>query len=298
MATDIFPNLIFVVGAPRSGTSILLDFLTVPKNVAWIPQKLAENPGNLRFAGRTGRQNWPLLGEFFLERRFAWKSVPQPATGPEFWDHYLPAFTPPESEPTVPGKGEVTESEKEALRRVVCDLCDRQRRGMLVAEYTGFPRIRLMREIFPEARFLQVIRDPRSVAYHMVKKMEGANHLLWQHRGKWKELMPPALQQRLEELPDTPLNFSGVLVRWYHDLYAEETGELPAEDFCEIAYSDLLAKPTLTLKKVMKFAGLEMNNRFKYYLKFHDIQQSNQRTNRNLSGTEAEELALAVSQVQ
>jgi hypothetical protein len=180
----------------------------------------------------------------------------------------------------------------------VCDLCDRQRRGMLVAEYTGFPRIRLMREIFPEARFIQVIRDPRSVAYHMVKKMDGANHQLWQHRRKWKDLMPPALQQRLDELPDTPLNFSGALVRWYHDLYAEETGELPTEAFCEVAYSDLLARPTPTLKKVMKFSGLKMDNRFKYYLKYHDIQQSNQRTNRNLSGTEAEELALAVSQLQ
>ncbi|MEX2606722.1 MAG: sulfotransferase [Kiritimatiellia bacterium] len=297
MATISTPNLIFVVGAPRSGTSVLLDFLTVPKQVAWIPQKLAENPKKLRLAGSTGRQNWPLLGEFFLERRFAWKSVPKPATGPEFWEHYLPGFTPPDSAPYVPGKGEVTDKEKETLREVLCDLCDRQRKGLLVAEYTGFPRIRLMREIFPEARFIQVIRDPRSVAYHMVKKMDGANHQLWQYRAKWKDLMPPALRQRLEELPDTPLNFSGGLVRWYHELYAGETGELPAEDFCEVAYSDLLAKPTPTLKKVMKFADLEMNNRFKYYLKFHDIQQSNQRTNRNLSGKEADELALAVSQL-
>lgn len=297
MDTDPHPHLLFVVGAPRSGSTLLLDFLTVPKNVAWIPQKLARNPSCLRLAGRTGRQNWPLLGEFFLERRFAWKSVPKPATGSEFWEYYLPDFTPSDSEPALPGKSAVTDAQKETLQRVVCDICDRQRRSLLVAEYTGFPRIRLMREIFPEARFLQVIRDPRSVAYHMVKKMDGANHHLWEHRAKWKALMPPALQQRLSELPDTPLNFCGVLVRWYHDLYAEETGELPSEDFCEIAYSDLLSQPTPTLKKVMKFAGLEMDSRFKYYLKFHDVQQSNQRTNRNLSGTEAEELALAVSQI-
>ncbi len=298
MAVNPSPNLIFIVGAPLSGTSILLDFLTVPKNVAWIPKKLAENPKSLRMAGRTGRQNWPLLGEFFLERRFAWKSVPEPASGTGFWEHYLPRFTPPDSEPYVPGRDTVTEVEKETLQRVVCDLCDRQRRGLLVAEHTGFPRIRLLREVFPEARFIQVIRDPRSVAYQMVKKTGGANHRLWEHRAKWKEAMPPALKQRLDELPDTPLNFCGVLVRWYHDLYTEETGELPADAFCEVAYSDMLSQPTPTLKKVMKFAGLEMNSRFKYYLKFHDIQQSNLRTNRNLNDTEAEELTLAVSQIQ
>jgi hypothetical protein len=293
------PDLFFVVGAPRSGTSLLLDFLTVPKNVAWIPQKLAEHPERLRLAGRTGRQNWPLLGEFFLERRFEWKSVPQPASSVAFWDFYLSGFSPSDSEPFLPGPERVIEAEKERARKVVADLCDRQRRSTLVTEYTGFPRIRLMRHVFPQAKFIQVIRDPRSVAYQMVKKnMAGANHRFWEHRAKWKDLMPAALQQRLEELPDTPLNFSGVLARWFHDLYGQETGELPPEDFCEVAYADLLSRPTLTMKKVMKFAGLEMDARFNYYLKFHDIQKSNLRTHRNLSSDEAEQLALAVSQAQ
>lgn|GEM_PF-1247149 len=295
MSENNLPKMTFIVGAPRSGSTVLLDFLTVPKSMAWIPQKLAEQPKKLSLACRANKLNWPLLGEFFLERRSEWKSVPEPARGQEFWMHYLSKFTSPEAQPNIPGPGDLQDGEAEKLREAIKDLCHYQHRTSFVAEYNGFPRIQMMRAVFPKARFIQVLRDPRSVAYQMVKRGGGANIPLWQHWQQWKSIMPEALQNRLEELPESPLNFCGVLVRWYHDLYKQEMEKLPEEDRHEVAYSDLLARPEITLNKVMKFMDLEMNTRFKYYVKFHDVHSSNQRTNRNLNSQEADELALAVS---
>lgn len=289
------PEMIFVVGAPRSGTGVLLDFLTAPKAVAWIPQKLNEHPDKLSLARRANKLNWFLLGEFFLERRSVWKSVSEPALGDAFWRHYLSGFSPTDMHPLVPGPEKVQAAEAEALREAVKQICHVQRRDVFVAEYTGFPRIRLLRSIFPEAKFIQVLRDPRSVAYQMVKRSGGADHAQWKEREQWTALMPPVLQARLAELPPSPLNFCGVLVRWFHDLYQQEMNSLPETDRLEVAYSDLLSRPNPTLKKVMAFAKLKQTKRFDYYVKFHDIQQSNQRTNRNLNSQEAENLALAVA---
>ncbi len=294
---DHLPEMYFVVGAPRSGSSVLLDFLTVPKTVAWIPQKLGENPEKLMLAKRANKLNWPLLGEFYLERRSVWKSVPEPANGEKFWTHYLNGFTPKDTEPYIPGPGQVEPADAEKLREAIKEICHLQRRHRFVAEYSGFPRIQLLRSIFPKAKFIQVLRDPRSVAYQMVKRADGANLPLWKEREKWTSLMPEVLQERMKALPETPLNFCGILVRWFHELYNTEMALLPETDRLEVAYSDLLSRPDKILTKVMQFADLPLNKRFKYYVKFHDIQQSNQRTNRNLNSTEAEQLAQAVEKL-
>ncbi|MDF3130303.1 sulfotransferase [Kiritimatiellaeota bacterium B1221] len=294
---NTMPEMLFVVGAPRSGSSVLLDFLTVPKTVAWIPQRLGEHPEKLSLARRANKLNWPLLGEFYLERRSVWKSVPEPANGESFWSHYMHGFTPHDAEPYIPGPEQVSSEDMEKMREIIREICYMQRRQRFVAEYNGFPRIRILKSVFPKAKFIQVLRDPRSVAYQMVKRAEGANLPLWKEREKWAALMPEVLQARLKNLPDTPLNFCGVLVRWYHELYKIEMDELHEMDKMEVAYSDLLSRPDKILGKVMKFADLPQNKRFKYYVKFHDIQQSNQRTNRNLNSTEAEQLAQAVEKV-
>jgi hypothetical protein len=80
-----------------------------------------------------------------------------------------------------------------------------------------------------------------------------------------------------------------------HELYREAFKELPENDCMEVAYADLIAYPERTLKRVFDFAGLKFNSRFRYYLKYHQIHESNHRTKRNISDAESEELDVAVS---
>lgn len=287
----------FVCGTPRSGIDLMLDFLSVPRNAGWIPEKLAAEPEHLSLASRVHFQNWFLLGEFFLERRQEWKRLPVPATDGRFLAHYLSGFHSDSEPPCIPGADQVTDAERERLQEVVVEIADRQRRNNLVMGYEGFPRVRMLRSIFPKAKFIHTIRDPRSVAYQMIRKSQKMDRSFLEERKKYISLMPRILQERLEALKETPIAFCGVYTRWMHDLYKQELSELPEEDHIEVAYSDLLAKPEKTLKKATAFCGYPHDKRFRYYVKFHDIQISNQRTNRNLSNEEAEQLTQAVAAV-
>jgi len=298
MKDEALPKLIFVCGTRYSGQELLLDFLSVPKNAGWIPERLAERPDRHSLARSIHRQDWFLLGEFFLERRNVWKSLPEPASDSRFLAHYLSHFEGTGEQPFVPGPEHVSPEEREALREAVKSISFWQRRNNLVIGYDGFPNIRMLRQIFPDARFMQTIRDPRSVAYSLIRKILKVDHSLLEQRKAYIPLMPEVLQQRLDDLPDTPISFCGVFTRWLHDLYKEEMKELPKEDQLEVAYSDLLSRPEVTLKKALKFAGYPYDKRFKYYLKFHDIQISNQRSNRNLSNDEAEQLKQAVAPIE
>jgi len=290
-------DILFLTGAPRSGTTTLLDFLTVNRGVGWIPEVLAAQPQRLSLASHVRRQHWPLLGDFWLERRYAWKRVTSPAEGQQFWSHWIPGFELDYASPHIPEPEDLTEEQVATARKAVESVCRKQGVSQFVGHYTGMDRVKLLKRIFPQARFIQMMRDPRSVAYHLVRRIEGGDHPLWDNRQAWIELFPPALQERLASLEDTPLNFSGVMVRWYHMRFKEAFSGLAEEEWSEVAYSDLMAYPEPTLKRVYQYAGFAFNNRFQYYLKYHQIHNSNHRTNRNLNDEEKEQLAQAIAPV-
>ncbi len=291
-------EIIFVTGAPRSGSTTLLDFLTVNREVGWIPEVLSGKPAQLSLAKRVRRQHWPLLGDFWLERRYAWKRVTSPAEDHAFWAHWIPGFDPDPAAPQLPAADGLTEDQIRTARQAVEAVCRKQGVHKFVGQYTGVDRVELLRRIFPEARFIQLMRDPRSVAYQLARRITDEDHPFWTHREAWVELLPAVLQQRLTQLDDTPINFCGVMVRWYHLLFKNAFAALPEEDWMEVAYADLMASPEPTLKRVFRYTGFAFNNRFQYYLKYHQVHNSNHRTQRNLTEEESEQLVEAVASVE
>lgn len=289
-------QVLFVVGAPRSGSTLLLDFLTAHPQTSWICEDLDTHPGELKRAARIRRFDWPLLGEFWFERRYAWEKLPSPAENSGFWDHWLPGFSHTDTEPHPPRPDEVREEDVVKAREALAELCAYQRRSFFVGQCTGFPRVALLRRVFPQARFIQSLRDPRSIAFWMAKQFnKNPENPLWVNREVWKKAMPEALSARLDTLELTPLNFSGVLIRWYHQCLRAELQELPGSDRLEVGYSDLLSKPEETLKRVFRFAGLPHCKRLDTYLKYHSIHGKNQRSRKEMTQIESDQLEQAVA---
>ena len=119
MSSSSSPEMIFVCGTQRSAVDLMLDFLSAPKPAGWLPDKLATHPNRLRHAKRIRYQNWPVLGEFFLERRNHWKSVPSPGRADVFLSSYLSNFNLAGRTFTPPGPEDVKEGEAEALKEMV-----------------------------------------------------------------------------------------------------------------------------------------------------------------------------------
>jgi hypothetical protein len=58
---------------------------------------------------------------------------------------------------------DVTLKKKEAIQNVVAQMLTRKR-NRLVVKITGWPRIGFLKEIFPDAKFIHILRDGRAVA--------------------------------------------------------------------------------------------------------------------------------------
>lgn len=277
---------------------MLLDLITGQPELSWVSNKLDRKPAKLSLTRKNRKLDWPLLGEYWFERRYAVKHVPHPAAGHGFWEHWLPGFKVDENAPRVPGPDDVTEAEAEACRKAVEEIQIEQMKDWFVAQYSGFSRISLLRKVFPEAKFIQMQRDPRSVAIRLASDFEkNPDRGFWAKRGEWKALMPAELQARLDNLPDTSLNYAGVLVRWWQELYRGELTALPETDRMSLAYADLLSKPEKTMRRAVKFLGLQESKRMKRYIRFHQIQENNKRLNKDLPDDKAAQLERAVKKM-
>lgn len=291
-------TLLWIVGAPRSGTSLLQDLLSAQPELGWINQHLHASPEKLTLAGRNCCYDWPLLGDFWFERRYWKKKLPAPLEEPLFWEHLMPGFRYREAEPKLYDAASLTTEEVTRAREAVDAVHAYAKREWLMGQYCGPARVALLREVFPQSKFIQLQRDPRSVAIHLASHLkQESGKPFWEARAGWRALMPEALQERLDRLPDTPLNFAGVMVRWWHYQYREEFTGLPAEDVLTLAYADLLGKTLPTVTRALKFLGFDPAPRLVRYLKFHALRERNRRINKDLPEAIAAQLEAAVQKI-
>jgi hypothetical protein len=107
-------------------------------------------------------------------------------------------------------------------------------------------RIPLLRETFPNARFVHIHRHPYSVVPSTINmwNIVGTQNIL---KGKW-------IKPGIEEV-------SAFLDRML-DKIRTDLAVLPPETYCEVNYSDLDADPINELKKIYKTLGLKYSPEF------------------------------------
>ncbi|HSS54777.1 MAG TPA: sulfotransferase [Gaiellales bacterium] len=135
-----------------------------------------------------------------------------------------------------------------------------QGRPLFLHKFTGWPRAGLLHAVFPEARFVHVVRDGRAVACSLVQQpwwdgfggpggwsfgpLSDSDDALWQESGRsftvlagleWKVLM---------------------------QAFAEAQALMPAESWLELRYEDVVERPREQVQRLLDHLGLEWTERF------------------------------------
>lgn len=101
-------------------------------------------------------------------------------------------------------------------------------------------RIRLLLDLFPDARFVHIHRDPHDVfrsTRHMIRTVQ------------------PAFQ--LQDIP--PLDGDDTILGVYtemYDAYFEERGLVPQGRLCDVGYEDLVHEPLAVVGSIYRTLGL------------------------------------------
>jgi hypothetical protein len=135
-----------------------------------------------------------------------------------------------------------------------------QGRALFVHKLTGWPRSGLLEEVFPESRFVHIVRDGRAVANSWLQ-MDW-----WRgHRGpggwNWGPL-PPRYQMEWEAAGESFPLLAGIGWKILIDAFDSARAALPAEQWLELRYEDVLADPRRAFGEMLEFLELPMSVAF------------------------------------
>jgi omega-hydroxy-beta-dihydromenaquinone-9 sulfotransferase len=252
--SDSSPVLVF--GAKHSGTTILYKMLAYHPGLTWFSQfslRGGEIPGRRRIPGVSGLDVVfrSIIHEWHKEEsRFERPFVPRPVEAPTIWDFLLRDDT----------------ADPARVRSCLGTFSERFGRRPVLAKLPDFVRfLDLLRDAFPRAHFVHIIRDGRALALSLRSQFEvELNH---------REALHAAARLWIDVL--------------------EQTASTPGIDLFEVRYEDLCEDVHGAIRAILDHAGLDADA-FPYRRCPPTLAQRNVRW---LEGATTEELA-EVSEIQ
>ena len=216
---------IFIVGAPRSGTNIFYRTMAKHPDLAWISNITKKVPTSL------------LLTRILM----MFRSDHRPTEGNNIWQRFIG-----DADESL-GQDDVTPAGRKYLHKVV-------RNNLQLFDKTRFlnkcpgnsVRMEFLKEIFPDAVFIHIIRDGRAAAYSIMGSR-------LKHNGSYWSVKPPGWQNLLK----LPL-VEACALQWKLIVASvlQSAAKLPPEQYIEVKYEDFVVRPAEILKQVAAKCGL------------------------------------------
>lgn len=249
---------LFLLGAPRSGTSLLYKALCLHPGAAWVSNWVQRFPGapqiavlNRAAAAFPGKRRRVWFGGesanayvYTAPRRLGDRLFPMPVEGEAVFRRC-----------GVPEDAYSTGRDRAEALRAAFTLIERFGGGRLLVckRIANNRRIPLLRATFPSARFVEIVRDGRAVASSLSKVDWWPGSTAW-----WCGRRP---REWMAEGGDP---WTMCARSWVEELgvIADGLRDVPSEQVLRTTYEGLVSAPVPTLERVAAFAGLAPDGRW------------------------------------
>jgi hypothetical protein len=221
---------IFILGAPRSGTSVLYEKLARHPDLAWISNITKKVPRSL----------------LVTRAIMLFRDDHRPTEAKKIWKKF--SRSPDASRPIE----EATPRVRRFLRRVVRNNLKLFGKSRFLSKDPGNSlRMEFLDAIFPDALFVHIIRDGRAVAYSALRSRR--------KRGAFYGIKIPGWR----DLADRPM-VEACGLQWERTVEAviASAEGFPAERYMQVRYEDFTASPEETLEAIGKKCGLAWDQAF------------------------------------
>jgi hypothetical protein len=243
---------VFIIGAPRTGSTLLYQVLTQRFRVGYISNLAALFYKSLYLGFRVHRRAFGDAphGSFTSEygRTRGWIA---PSECGKFWYQWFPKephFVPANA--WQPGK-------YDRLRDTMAAISQASERPFVFKNLMCGQRLQVLAKVFPEARYIFIVRDPLDTAQSILIRRE-------MHQGgkeEWSSVKPPNYPE-LSRLP-YPAQIVGQ-VYWTGRQIREDLARLPAGSSVTVRYEDFCQDITGQLDRMASFlrsGGVELQER-------------------------------------
>ena len=259
-------NLIFIIGTGRCGSSLVHETLAKHEDIGFI----SNIEDNLPWLNLKGRWNNMLfrspLGRFTRKGRLRFA----PSEAYRLISHQVSPIY--ENSCRDLEARDVTPWLKSRFQDFFSQRYERQGKPLFLHKYTGWSRIGFMCDIFPNARFIHIIRDGRAVANSCLQ-MPWWSGYRGPENWLWGSLSEPYLTEWLESNCSYTL-LAGIAWKVLLDSYERASKNLDKDKYLCLTYENFIANPREVMDSVLSFMGLPWTSKFEAYLNKQNIYMS------------------------
>jgi len=266
---------IIFIGSGRSGTTIISEIIFSHEDLAWLSnyqEKWPSIPEVNLFRSVFENRLWRLQGQKRQLNKVSWlnKILFKPNEGYDFWEY----ITGPRIDFS---RGflineKATEVEAKKIRKAFNKIVSYQSKKRLAFKITGPSRISYLQSIFPDAIFINVVRDPLPTIKSWI------NVEFWQTRGKhqlwWTGAYSNEEQEWALKNSDKSELLAALQYKKLMDVTAMEIKECNAKCLT-IRYEEFVNHPLDIIENILDFTGLTKSKTVYDYLQRNKIYNQN-----------------------
>lgn len=245
----------FLVGSGRCGSTLLQDALSHHPDVGfvsnvdnWLPL-----PGDL---GRWSNDLYRRLPVALTQGKILRYS---PSEGYRALKREVsPAIVAPFKDLTA---DDLTPWLERRFRQFFAVRAEAQRKPLFVHKFTGWPRVGFIQGVFPEARFVHVVRDGRAVANSLLQTTWWRGFAGPEAWG-WGPLPEPYASEWRDNAESFVL-LAGLHWKMLLDAAERARTQVAGQRWMQVKYEDLVEDPCAKLGEILAFLGLDWNEAFK-----------------------------------
>lgn len=260
-------NPVFIVGAGRSGTTLLYRLLSMNEQVGFISNYDSSYP-MFSVYNYIFRYLSPGVGmrlntwfdkdgnAYFADRPWLKKWVPTPKEGEEIYKFCGLSLGSCSHLPS--------DAVQKKLRNVFEIMQQSKNTPVILSKRTANNRrIPCLMQAFPEAKFIFLVRDGRAVAHSLEKVKWWNEHPLW-----WQDYQTPRV---LVARGGDNLALAARDWIYANKAVTEALADVSATQKLEVRFEDLVKDSYAVSRKMCKFMGVPMTSQFKKSLKKLDL---------------------------
>ena len=286
---------IFIIGCPRSGTGIFHQLLRLHPDIAWITPvtnrcfslkygKFYENPSTAKYIQNIVKY----LPDILVPKKYSGpydgslkiKFQYETNEGHAIWNSFCPL------EDHYLDENDLSDEAVNYFRKVVKGHLEIFNKSRFVNKMPhNSMRIRYISGIFPDAKFIHIIRNPRAVINSILNRRVVEN----ENVNDWWGVKPPNWKDYKNKN-----SFKQVVNQWYYtiEIINKDRKILRDDQYFEIKYEDLMDEPEMIMDEVINFAELRKSKKFKNELFQYKnkLEDKNYKSNKKFSDGEKREI--------
>jgi hypothetical protein len=247
---------VFIISNGRSGSTLVHELLARHRDVGFISNLEDRIPGLPASAGRYNNQLYRRV-PVWLTRKDRLRYAPS-----EAWRALSREVSPMlASSVRDLGAADAMPWLAERLRRFFLDRARVQRKPVFLHKFTGWPRTGLLSAVFPDARFIHVVRDGRAVAASDMQTPWWRGYEGPERLGCGP--LPAAYAAEWEASGRSFPLLAGESWKVAMDAYAAAREKVAADRWLDMRFEDLVADPAPRFAQLLSFMGLAPDASFR-----------------------------------